>query len=58
MQGVTRYIDEAAVFVGRLVKEKETEATLLQRFQKYGNVVSTLTALIHRLMITVWSLDT
>jgi hypothetical protein len=44
-KGEVRYIDPSAVFVGRLVKEQETEATLLQRFGKYGQVVSFLTLL-------------
>ncbi|WWD04716.1 hypothetical protein V865_002787 [Kwoniella europaea PYCC6329] len=33
-----RFIDERAIFVGRLVKHVETSATLLKRFNKYGTV--------------------
>lgn len=40
IKGEIKYIDESAVFVGRLVKEQETDATLLKRFSKYGRVVS------------------
>lgn len=40
--GQTRYIDESAVFVGRVVKERESEVSLFQRFAKYGPVVSRL----------------
>lgn len=40
MNGVKRYIDQSAVFVGRLVKEVETEQSLLERFSQYGPVVS------------------
>ncbi|KAL7423191.1 hypothetical protein Q5752_002491 [Cryptotrichosporon argae] len=36
--GVIRYIDDSAVFVGRLVKGQETTSTLLQRFGRYGRV--------------------
>ena len=43
--GEVRYIDEAAIFVGRLVKTAETKDTLLRRFQLYGKIVSTLTYL-------------
>ncbi|WVW84507.1 hypothetical protein I302_106541 [Kwoniella bestiolae CBS 10118] len=35
-----RYIDERAIFVGRLVKNAETSATLLTRFGRYGNISS------------------
>lgn len=38
--GASRYIDDAAIFVGRLVKGRETEFTLLKRFERYGNIVS------------------
>ena len=41
-KGVTRFIDDAGVFVGRLCKTQETTASLLQRFQKYGNIVGQL----------------
>nr|XP_031859605.1 uncharacterized protein CI109_004880 [Kwoniella shandongensis]KAA5526677.1 hypothetical protein CI109_004880 [Kwoniella shandongensis] len=33
-----RYIDERAIFVGRLNKELETQLTLLRRFERYGIV--------------------
>jgi hypothetical protein len=35
----TRFFDDAAVFVGRLVKEVETEQTLFERFSRYGEIV-------------------
>lgn len=35
-----RFFDDAAVFVGRLVKEQETEESLFRRFSRYGQVVS------------------
>ncbi|OCF31312.1 hypothetical protein I316_07098 [Kwoniella heveanensis BCC8398] len=38
--GEPKYIDERAVFVGRLVKGSETSATLLKRFEKYGRICS------------------
>lgn len=38
--GVSRYIDDAAVFVGRLVKTQETQLTLFKRFERYGKIVS------------------
>lgn len=38
--GEVRYIDEAAIFVGRLVKTIETKETLLRRFERYGKIVS------------------
>jgi len=34
------YIDKRAIHIGRLVKEKETNASLLDRFGRYGEVVS------------------
>lgn len=40
VDGEKRYFDESAVFVGRLVKEEETEESLLHRFGHYGPVVS------------------
>ncbi|EIW73610.1 hypothetical protein TREMEDRAFT_17955, partial [Tremella mesenterica DSM 1558] len=33
-----RYIDKAAVFVGRLVKSQENDQSLFQRFSKYGRI--------------------
>ncbi|WVQ80545.1 hypothetical protein IAT38_002650 [Cryptococcus sp. DSM 104549] len=36
--GESRYTDEAAVFVGRLAKSAETEATIFRRFSKYGKI--------------------
>ncbi|OCF62343.1 hypothetical protein L486_02011 [Kwoniella mangroviensis CBS 10435] len=33
-----RFIDERAIFVGRLVKQVETSATLLKRFSRYGTI--------------------
>lgn len=38
--GVSRYIDDAAVFVGRLSKTQETQLTLFKRFERYGKIVS------------------
>lgn len=38
--GQPRYIDEAAIFVGHLAKDKETQLTLLSRFERYGSIVS------------------
>jgi hypothetical protein len=40
VRGELRFVDECAIFVGRLVKEKETPLTLLKRFAQYGQVVS------------------
>jgi hypothetical protein len=40
--GGSRFVDECAIFVGRLVKGVETEFTLLDRFAKYGRIVSHL----------------
>lgn len=37
--GGSRFVDECAIFVGRLVKGVETEFTLLDRFAKYGRIV-------------------
>jgi hypothetical protein len=34
------FIDKRAIHIGRLVKEKETKSTLLERFRRYGEVVS------------------
>jgi hypothetical protein len=34
----SRFIDESAIFVGRLVKETETVHTLFSRFAKYGMI--------------------
>jgi len=39
VDGQPRYIDDAAIFVGRLVKEQETSLTLLKRFERYGKIV-------------------
>lgn len=36
------YVDDAAVFAGRIVKESETEHTLFERFSRYGQIVSQL----------------
>lgn len=41
----SRFIDECAVFVGRLVKGVETQLTLHERFAKYGRIVCYLTHL-------------
>ncbi len=38
--GEVRYIDESAIFIGRLVKTLETKETLLRRFERYGKIVS------------------
>jgi hypothetical protein len=38
--GQPRYIDDAAIFVGRLVKEQENTMSLLKRFERYGKIVS------------------
>lgn len=38
--GEVIYVDRAAVFVGRIAKGVETQDTLLQRFARYGKVVS------------------
>jgi len=35
------YVDKRAIHIGRLVKEKETKSSLLERFRRYGEVVST-----------------
>ena len=40
VDGVKRYVDESSVFIGRLVKDIETEITLFERFGQYGPVVS------------------
>lgn len=40
VEGTARYIDDAAIFISHLDKEKETELTLLKRFERYGRVVS------------------
>ena len=37
--GEARYIDDAAVFVGRLIKAAETRETLFRRFERYGKIV-------------------
>lgn len=37
-----RFYDDAAVFVGRLVKGQETEQSLFERFSRYGQIVSSL----------------
>jgi hypothetical protein len=39
VDGGSRFVDECAVFVGRLVKGEETQSTLYQRFAKYGRIV-------------------
>lgn len=38
--GETKFLDESAIFVGRLNKRMETYATLYKRFEKYGKIVS------------------
>jgi hypothetical protein len=38
----SRFIDDAAIFVGRLVKNQETQLTLLKRFERYGRIVGTV----------------
>ncbi|ORX40216.1 hypothetical protein BD324DRAFT_267000 [Kockovaella imperatae] len=40
VDGIVRYIDPAAVFVGRLPKTQETDLTLHKRFSKYGPIVA------------------
>lgn len=40
VNGVPRFVDDLGVFVGKLVKEKETEETIFRRFSKYGRIVS------------------
>ncbi|WRT67642.1 uncharacterized protein IL334_004614 [Kwoniella shivajii] len=35
-----KYIDERAVFVGKLVKTSETGSTLFNRFEKYGKIAT------------------
>lgn len=42
--GEVRYTDQSAVFVGRVVKEQESDASLFQRFAKYGPIVRDLDA--------------
>lgn len=39
VDGQPRYIDDAAIFVGRLVKEQETTISLLKRFERHGKIV-------------------
>lgn len=39
VDGQPRYIDDAAIFVGRLVKEQENTMSLLSRFERYGKIV-------------------
>jgi hypothetical protein len=36
----TVFVDKRAIHISRLVKEKETKATLLDRFKHYGAIVS------------------
>ncbi|KJE04374.1 hypothetical protein I311_01856 [Cryptococcus gattii NT-10] len=36
--GETKFLDESAIFVGRLNKRMETYATLYKRFEKYGKI--------------------
>ncbi|GMK57379.1 hypothetical protein CspeluHIS016_0402130 [Cutaneotrichosporon spelunceum] len=38
--GESRFVDDAAIFVGHLVKEKETQLTLLKRFERYGRITA------------------
>ena len=38
--GENRFIDNAAIFVGRLVKTLETKNSLFGRFERYGKIVS------------------
>ena len=38
--GSVRYTDDAAIFIGRLVKTQETKESLFRRFERYGNIVS------------------
>lgn len=40
VNGVPRFVDDLGVFVGKLVKEKETEESIFRRFSKYGQIVS------------------
>lgn len=40
--GEARFIDQAAVFVGRLVKTVESKETLFRRFRRYGRIVNYL----------------
>ena len=45
-EGGSRFVDECAIFVGRLVKGVETEFTLLDRFAKYGRIVCSSSSLL------------
>ncbi|WWC88819.1 uncharacterized protein L201_003732 [Kwoniella dendrophila CBS 6074] len=36
--GQPKYVDDRAIFVGKLVKHAETGATLLKRFERYGRI--------------------
>lgn len=38
------FLDKRAIHASRLVKEKETKATLLERFKHYGSIVSTVSS--------------
>lgn len=40
VDGQARFVDKAAIFVGRLVKLQETKDSLFHRFTRYGNIVS------------------
>lgn len=48
--GVDRFVDDLGIFVNKLVKEKETEATIFRRFSKYGHIVSLISCAtaVHR----------
>lgn len=40
VDGTIRYVDDAGVFIGGLVREQETDLSLLKRFEQYGKIVS------------------
>ncbi|WOO77702.1 uncharacterized protein LOC62_01G001264 [Vanrija pseudolonga] len=40
VDGEPKYFDDAAIFVGRLVKNQETHLSLLKRFERYGKIVT------------------
>ncbi|BEI94193.1 uncharacterized protein CcaverHIS019_0606520 [Cutaneotrichosporon cavernicola] len=40
INGRSRFVDDAAIFVGRITKEQETQLTLLKRFERYGRIAA------------------
>ncbi|BEJ17110.1 hypothetical protein CspHIS471_0605110 [Cutaneotrichosporon sp. HIS471] len=40
INGQSRFVDDAAIFVGRITKEQETQLTLLKRFERYGRIAA------------------